>query len=126
LVKLYFEKGSSVIARRIIAILLVAWFVLFSAAGLSGCSLLVAPEQSPWLADFIASIEDEPYYGLAAIHSYHWRGQIYFEVVNPLSSCAHCEVYTFSGEQVEWGPNLSQEDYVQHRQGGEIMWQARP
>lgn len=60
-------------------------------------------------------------YYISAIR-YTWRGQYYYELYSPVSSCYLCDVFIESGERVVWNSYEDVEDYELYRKDEMILW----
>ena len=93
---------------------------------LSACeheSEMLSPEMPDWLAQLIENIEGDDYYAGAVIYRHEWRGQYYYHLMIPLSSCAYCDVYDQNGKKIEWtGKQQEFEDYLNNRKNEKVVW----
>jgi len=54
-----------------------------------------------WLQEKIDLWEKDSFPG-SAVYEYKWNGSVYYNFVNPVSSCAFCEFYDYNGNKYEW------------------------
>jgi hypothetical protein len=59
------------------------------------------PPNPEWLNTMISQLENSPLPGIS-IYAYKWKGDYYYHVSNPISSCMFCEVYDYSGDKPSW------------------------
>jgi hypothetical protein len=75
-----------------------------------------------WLEEIIEERnQNDLCYYLSATR-YLWRGEYYYELFSPLSSCYKCDVFDESGERITWESFDEVEDYELNRQDEVILW----
>jgi hypothetical protein len=75
-----------------------------------------------WLLEIIEEKnQNDLCYYLSATR-YVWKGEYYYELYSPLSSCYLCDVFDASGHRVSWETYEQVEDYELFRTDEIILW----
>jgi hypothetical protein len=54
------------------------------------------PPNPRWLNDKIELLKVNGFPG-TTVYAYHWKSTYFYYIMNPISSCAFCEFYSYSG-----------------------------
>ncbi len=93
---------------------------------LSSCikdtSPITTSDTPDWLNNYIENIKDDPSYFGTTIYRYSWKGNFVYHIMIPISSCAYCETYYFSGEKIVFANNMFQ-DFMNNKKNEFIVWE---
>lgn len=64
------------------------------------------PENPEWLEQKINELEDGPSYGGIKINIFLWNNEYYYHILNPISSCMFCELFSYQGEKIVWAEGM--------------------
>jgi len=79
------------------------------------------PTNPKWLNDRIAQLQTDGLTGMA-IYAYKWKDMYYYHILNPISSCALCEFYTYDGSLYQFGPD-NYDDFHQNAKMVKVVWE---
>jgi hypothetical protein len=74
-----------------------------------------------WLSNLIAERQNNPDFWGSMVYRHTWRNHYYYHFFIPISSCAYCEVYDYTGNKVDWHNNDLM-DYSNNRKNEIIAW----
>ncbi len=81
-----------------------------------------AAQKTPdWLSNLIADRQNDPHYWGTIVYRNIWHNRYYYYFFVPISSCAFCEVYEYSGNKVDWHKNDIM-DYSNNRKDETIVY----
>lgn len=86
-----------------------------------GCADSVGPfdcaaDAPDWLRTRLESLSPSSDYFGTTVYRYEWRGAPVYHIEIPVSSCAFCEVYNQSGEQVEFADEAEFQDFLENKE----------
>jgi len=91
---------------------------------LSTCEKQRFDDRNPrWVEELIEDMETNPYYSYSVLSRYAWDNHFYYEIFNPISSCAYCDVFDYKGNRINW-EEYDLEDYLQNRTDMVIIWRG--
>lgn len=87
---------------------------------LVGCSDSVGPfdcatDAPNWLSTRLESLSPSSDYIGTTVYRYEWRGAPVYHIEIPVSSCAYCELYDQTGEQMEFADEAEFQDFLENK-----------
>ncbi len=79
------------------------------------------PENPDWLNIKIAQMDTADYYFGTEIYLYEWRGEFYYWIFIPISSCWMCEFYSYLGIKQVWTQN-NIDDFQKNALKRRMVW----
>jgi len=79
------------------------------------------PTNPAWLNDRIAQMEDNGIPGMT-VYAYKWKDAYFYHILNPVSSCAICEFFTYEGTLFQFGPD-NYNDFDQNAKMVKVVWE---
>jgi hypothetical protein len=75
-----------------------------------------------WLEEFINERNKDGMCYYTSAMRYIWRGQYYYQLYSPVSSCYLCDVFNEAGEREMWETYEEIENYELFRKEETILW----
>lgn len=79
------------------------------------------PPNPRWLNDKIELMKVNGFPG-TTVYAYHWKGTYFYHIMNPISSCALCEFYSYSGTLYQFEPD-DYDDFNENAKMVKVVWE---
>lgn len=74
-----------------------------------------------WLEQKIADLSSNKDHFGSTVYSHVWKGNVFYHIQIPISSCAYCEVYDKNGNKLDWAV-YDFESYLAERKNEKVVW----
>jgi len=78
-----------------------------------------------WLKIKIDSLSNTNRYMYMKVFRYEWRGNYAYYIMNPISSCAYCELYDQNGNKINFSDDETFQDFLINKKNEILVWEWR-